>query len=82
METRTDEIAPDIFRFATFVPEIAAPAAFTFNQFLVRADEPLLFHCGPRHMFDSVSKAVTRVVPLAKLRWISLVITKPTNPGR
>jgi len=70
MQTRTDEIADGIFRFSTFVPEVT-PEGFTFNQFLVRADEPLLFHTGPRAMFASVSAAVARVVPLAALRWIT-----------
>jgi flavorubredoxin len=71
METRTDEIADDIFRLSTYVPEIAAPAGFTFNQFVVKADEPLLFHCGPRQMFPLVSEAAARVVPLDQIRWIT-----------
>jgi len=71
METRVDEIADGIYRLSTFVPEIAAPAGFTFNQFIVDADEPLLFHCGPRQMFPSVSEAAARVVPLERLRWIT-----------
>ena len=71
METKTDEIAAGVYRFSTYVPEIAPPAGFTFNQFLIEADEPLLFHCGPRHFFPSVSAAVARVVPLEQLRWIA-----------
>lgn len=70
MHTQTHEIAPDIFRFSTFVPQIT-PDGFTFNQFLVRADEPMLFHCGPRAMFPAVSEAVARVIDLDRLRWIS-----------
>jgi flavorubredoxin len=70
METRTDEIAPDLFRLSTFVPEIT-PDGFTFNQFLLRAEEPLLFHTGPRAMFPFVSKAVAKILPLADLRWIT-----------
>ena len=50
METRISEIADGIYRLSTFVPEIAPPGGFTFNQFLIDADEPLLFHCGPRAM--------------------------------
>jgi hypothetical protein len=49
--TRIDGITGGIHRISTFVPEIAAPAGFTFNQYLIAADEPLLFHCGPRAMF-------------------------------
>ena len=71
METRVDEIADDIYRLSTYVPEIAAPAGFTFNQFVVKGDEPLLFHCGPRQMFPLVSEAAARVVPLDQFRWIT-----------
>lgn len=69
METRTDEIAAGIYRFSTCVPD-AAPGGFTFNQFLVMADEPLLFHTGHRRMFPLVSAAIARITPVAKLRWI------------
>ena len=71
MSVRTDEVADGVFRLSTLVPEVAAPAGFTFNQYLLRADEPLLFHTGPRHMFGDVSEAVSRLVPLPSLRWIS-----------
>ena len=71
METRVDEIADGIYRLSTYVPEIAAPAGFTFNQFVVKADEPLLFHCGPRQMFPLVSEAAASVVPLDQFRWIT-----------
>jgi flavorubredoxin len=71
METDVFEIADGIFRFSTFVPEIAPPAGFTFNQFLIRADEPLLFHCGPRRMFPLVSAAMSTIMPVEQLRWIS-----------
>ncbi len=70
METRVDEISDGIFRLATHVAQIAPPAGLTFCQFLVRADEPLLFHCGPRAMFPLVSEAVARIIPPASLRWI------------
>ncbi len=70
MNTRTDEIADGIFRVSTFVPEIT-PDGFTFNQFLIRAEQPLLFHTGPRAMFPAVSQAVSRIVPLADLSWIT-----------
>jgi hypothetical protein len=47
METRIDEIADRIYRLSTFVPDIG-PTGFTFNQFLIDADEPTIFHTGPR----------------------------------
>ena len=70
METRIDEIADRIYRLSTLVPDIG-PTGFTFNQFVVDADEPLLFHTGPRGMFPLVSAAVAKVVPLERLRWIT-----------
>jgi flavorubredoxin len=71
METKAAEIADGIYRLSTHVPEIAPPAGFTFNQFLITAEEPLLFHCGPRGMFSLVSAAVSKIIPLGRLRWIS-----------
>jgi flavorubredoxin len=67
METRVDEIADGIYRLSTYVPE----ADFMFNQFVVDADEPLLFHCGLRRMYPLVSAAAERVVPVDRLRWIT-----------
>jgi flavorubredoxin len=71
METRTAEIADGIYRLSTFVPEIAPPAGFTFNQFLVLGDEPLLFHTGLRRMFPLVREALARILPPEQLRWIA-----------
>ncbi|GEO16376.1 MBL fold metallo-hydrolase [Microvirga aerophila] len=71
METRIDEIADRIYRLSTHVPDIVPPAGFTFNQFLVLADEPLLFHTGLRRMFPLVSEAVSRIMPIENLRWIT-----------
>jgi len=70
MYTRTDEIAPDIFRLSTYFPDVS-PVGFTFNQFLVRGDEPFLFHTGMRHLFPLVSEAVGRLIDIETLRWIS-----------
>ena len=71
MEARVSEIAHGIYRFSTYVPEVAPPAGFTFNQFLVVADEPLLFHTGPRRMFPMVRAAVAKVIAPERLRWIT-----------
>src|SRR5580693_4025194 len=70
METTVDEVAEDVFRLSTFVPD-AAPGGFTFNQFLLKAEEPLLFHTGPRAMFPLVSGAIDRLLPIESLRWIA-----------
>jgi flavorubredoxin len=69
--TKTTEIAAGIYRLSTFVPDVAPPAGFTFNQFLITGDEPLLFHTGPRRMFSLVREAVARLMPPEKLRWIA-----------
>ena len=70
MQTRVDEIAERIYRLSTFLPAVG-PRGFTFNQFLVDADEPLLFHCGQRSLFPAVSQAVARVMDVRRLRWIA-----------
>lgn len=70
-DTTVDEIADGIYRISTWIPDVAPPAGFTFNQFLVVADEPLLFHTGPRAMFPAVRAAVDRVVPASRVRWIT-----------
>ena len=70
METRVDEIAERIYRLSTFLPAVG-PSGFTFNQFLVDAEQPLLFHCGQRALFPSVSRAAARVMDLRRLRFIA-----------
>ena len=71
MQTKIAEIADGIFRLSTFVSDVAPPAGFTFNQFLVLGDEPLLFHTGLRNMFGLTRDAVSRILPPERLRWIS-----------
>ena len=71
METKISEIADGIYRLSTFVPDIAPPAGFTFNQFLVLGDEPLMFHTGLRKMFPLNRDAVSRLMPPERLRWIA-----------
>lgn len=71
METRIDEIADGIYRLSTFVSEIAPPAGFTFNQFLVLGDEPLMFHTGLRKMFPLNRDALSRILPPERLKWIA-----------
>jgi len=71
METRISEIADGIYRLSTFVPDIAPPAGFTFNQFIVLGDEPLMFHTGLRKMFSFNREALSRIIPPERLRWIA-----------
>jgi flavorubredoxin len=67
--TRTDEIADGIHRISTALP--ALPGGFTFNQFLIAGDAPLLYHTGPRRLFPSVRAAVERILPLSRLRYVA-----------
>ncbi len=71
METTINEIADGIYRLSTLVPDIAPPAGFTFNQFLILGDEPLMFHTGLRKMFATNRAAVSRIIPPERLRWIA-----------
>ncbi len=67
MQTDVTEIAPDIYRLSTFIPE----ANFMFNQFFIDAEEPLLFHTGGRGLFPLVSAAAATLRPLDHLRWVT-----------
>jgi flavorubredoxin len=67
--TRVDEIAAGIHRIHTPVEDV--PGGFSFNQYLVVDEEPLLFHTGPRRMFPLVAEAIASVLPLARLRFIA-----------
>ena len=71
METKIAEVADGIYRLSTFVPQIAEPAGFAFNSFLIRGEEPLLFHTGLRKMFPLNRDAVAKLMPVDKLRWIA-----------
>ena len=65
--TRIDEVAPDLYRISVY----AEAFDLQFNHFLVRDDEPLLFHTGMRMMFPQVRDALATVIDPASLRWIS-----------
>lgn len=80
METMVDEIAPDVFRLSTVVDN-GVPGGFTFNQFLIRDEEPFLFHTGMRAIFPLVSDAVARVLPVESLRWIAFAHVEADETG-
>jgi flavorubredoxin len=71
MEARINEIATGIYRLSPFVPKIAAPVGFIFNQLLILGDAPPASDCGHRRMFPLIVAAVARVIPPEGLRWIS-----------
>jgi flavorubredoxin len=80
MFTKIDEIAPDVFRLSTLVPDVA-PGGFTFNQFLVRDEQPFLFHTGMRQLYPLVSDAVSKLIPIEDLRWISFAHVEADECG-
>jgi flavorubredoxin len=80
VHTRTDEIADGVYRISTFVGDVP-PKGFTFNQFLLDAEEPLLYHTGMRALFPLVSEAVAAVVPLDRLRWIAFAHVEADECG-
>ena len=64
--TQINEIAPDVFRICTFVPE----GNLQFNQFLVRDEQPLLFHTGMKALFPVVRDAIATLIDPSTIRWI------------
>jgi flavorubredoxin len=65
--TTVNEIAPDFYSISTYVPEFR----LQFNQFLIKDEEPVLFHTGMKQMYPLVRDAVARVVDPSTIRWIS-----------
>jgi len=60
------EIAPDVYRISTYVPE----ANLQFNQFLVKDDEPFLYPKGTRGLFPFVCEALARILKPESIRWL------------
>ncbi|HXS39218.1 MAG TPA: MBL fold metallo-hydrolase [Stellaceae bacterium] len=67
--TRIDEIAEGIYRIST--PVTVVPGGFSFNQYLIVDEEPLLFHTGLRKTFPLVREAIAAVMPVERLRHVS-----------
>jgi flavorubredoxin len=68
--TTVNEISDGIFRINTPV-RIEGAGGFSFNQYLIVGDEPLIFHTGPRKIFPFVREAVASVLPVERLRFIA-----------
>jgi flavorubredoxin len=64
-------IAPDTYRISIPLPPDVFPGGFSFNQYLVVDDKPLLFHTGPRKLFEQVCEQIEKVMPVSKLRYIA-----------
>jgi flavorubredoxin len=65
-----DPIAPDTYRVNVKLPD-ALPGGFSFNQYLVVDEMPLLFHTGPRKLFPVIRAQIEKVMPLSRLRYIA-----------
>jgi flavorubredoxin len=64
------EIAPDTFRVSVPLPD-ALPGGFSFNQYLVVDDMPLLFHTGPKRLFPLIREQIETVLPISRLRYVA-----------
>ncbi len=69
--TNINEIADGIYRINTPLPPSVVPGGFSFNQYLIVDDAPMLFHTGPRKMFPLVREAVQSVMPVERLRYVA-----------
>jgi len=80
--TRIDEIARGIYRISTPIPASPAlPLGFSFNQILIAAEQPLLFHTGPKSMFGLVRDAIKAVLPPGSLRYVGFSHTEGDECG-
>lgn len=77
--TRIDEIEQGIHRISVPVREV--PGGFSFNQYLVVDDEPLLFHTGPSATFQLVRAAIESVLPIAELAWVAFAHVEADECG-
>ena len=68
--TTINEIADGIYRISTPVPPETMPGGFTFNQFLIVDESPLLYHTGPRKMLPLVQEAISAIIPVNSLRYV------------
>lgn len=68
--TRIDEISEGIYRICTPVSPDVMPGGFTFNQYLIKDEKPLLYHTGLKGLFALVCEAIEAVLPVASLRYI------------
>jgi flavorubredoxin len=70
-QARIDRIAQDTWRISVAMPPELIPGGFSFNQYLVVDDKPLLFHTGPRRLFGLVRAQIESVLPVSRLRYLA-----------
>ena len=78
--TNVHEVAEGIYRINTPIT-VPGGGGFSFNQYLIVDDEPLLFHAGLRGMFPLIREAVATILPVEKLRYITLSHTEADEAG-
>ncbi len=71
LQTSIHEIAPDTYRISVALPPAVFPGGFSFNQYLIADERPLLFHTGPKKMFALVSEQIGKVMPVSRLRYFA-----------
>jgi flavorubredoxin len=71
------EIAPDVYRITTYVPEID----LQFSQFLIKDEQPLLWETGMKQLFPAVREAVAKLIDPSTLRWIAFSHFEPDECG-
>ena len=76
-EPLVTEVAPDVYRISGFVPEFN----LQFNHFLVKDEDPLLFHTGLKPMFPLVREGVSKVIDPSTIRWIGFSHTESDECG-
>ncbi len=70
--TSLEEVAQDTYRISTPIPPHLIPGGFSFNQYLIAGEKPVLFHSGPRAMFPLVREAIEKIVPVSRLAYVAL----------
>ena len=69
--TTIDEVASGVYRISTPVPPQAIPGGFSFNQYLITGEAPVLFHSGLRAMFPLTREAIESIIPVSALRYVA-----------
>lgn len=77
--TRIDEIAPNTYRIASNVAMM--DGGFSFNQYLLTGDRPLLWHTGPRGLFERTRAAIARIMPVERLAFVGFAHVEADEMG-
>lgn len=75
---RVTEIASDHYAISIYVPDFN----LRFNHFLIKDEQPLLFHTGMKQMFPLVRDAVARIIDPSTIDGSRSAISRPMSVGR